>query len=470
MRYREVGATGVKVSEVGFGGEWVDKANLAKTRALFDRCEEAGINVVDCWMADPDMRSAIGFGLQGRRDHWVIQGHIGSTWQNGQYVRTRDMAAVVPAFEDLLARLGTDHIEFGMLHFVDTDEDYDVVMGLAAPTDASEHALDNAGGGEAGAQAREAEAAASDAPEPSDASSDALQPAPASPAADLPASCLAYAQQLKAAGVIGHIGISTHNPAVAQRAAESGVIELILFSCNPAFDMLEANVPIDDLFKAETFAAPVPAASDAPEASASAAFADGTPGSKAAPGRPALDGISADRARLYATCEERGVGITVMKGYAGGRLLVSEASPFGVALTPTQCLHYALTRPAVASVLVGFSEVAHVDEAVAYESATPEQLDYASVLAAAPRNAFAGRCTYCGHCAPCPVRIDVALVQKYADLAWMQPEVPASVAEHYHALDAHASDCLACGDCESRCPFGVEVSTRMERIAELFGE
>ena len=136
MRYREIGATGVKVSEVGFGGEWVDKANLAKTRALFDRCEQAGVNVVDCWMADPDMRSAIGFGLQGRRDRWVIQGHIGSTWQNGQYVRTREMSAVVPAFEDLLARLGTDRIEFGMLHFVDTDEDYDVVMGLAAPASA----------------------------------------------------------------------------------------------------------------------------------------------------------------------------------------------------------------------------------------------------------------------------------------------------------------------------------------------
>ena len=49
------------------------------------------------------------------------------------------------------------------------------------------------------------------------------------------------------------------------------------------------------------------------------------------------------RAELYATCEREDVGMTVMKGYAGGRLLSAEASPFGVALAPlAQCIHYAL--------------------------------------------------------------------------------------------------------------------------------
>ena len=43
----------------------------------------------------------------GKREKWIIQGHIGSTWQKGQYVRTRDLAQVKPAFEDLLQRLGS---------------------------------------------------------------------------------------------------------------------------------------------------------------------------------------------------------------------------------------------------------------------------------------------------------------------------------------------------------------------------
>ncbi len=42
--------------------------------------------------------------------------------------------------------------------------------------------------------------------------------------------------------------------------------------------------------------------------------------------------MDAERAEFYALCEREDVGITVMKGYAGGRLLSAEASPFGVAL------------------------------------------------------------------------------------------------------------------------------------------
>ena len=60
------------------------------------------------------------------------------------------------------------------------------------------------------------------------------------------------------------------------------------------------------------------------------------------------------------------MGVTVMKGYAGGRLLSEKASPFGVALTPVQCLHYALTRPAVASVLAGMETPEQVAQAAAY--------------------------------------------------------------------------------------------------------
>ena len=54
-----------------------------------------------------------------------------------------------------------------------------------------------------------------------------------------------------------------------------------------------------------------------------------------------LNGIDPERAELYQVCEQRGIGITVMKGYAGGRLFSPQTSPFGVALTPVQCIHYA---------------------------------------------------------------------------------------------------------------------------------
>ena len=219
-------------------------------------------------------------------------------------------------------------------------------------------------------------------------------------------------------------------------AAESGKIEMILFSVNPAFDMLPASEDLNDYFKDEYYAN--------------------------------AGGITPERAELYRICEQNGVGITVMKGYAGGRLLDAKTSPFGVALTPVQCIHYALTRPAVASVLTGFDSIGHVDAAVAYETASEEEKDYATVLAGAPAHAYSGQCTYCGHCAPCPAGIDIAMVNKLLDLALMHDEVPATVRAHYKSLSANGADCTSCRGCERRCPFGVHVSERMKQAESVF--
>ena len=84
---------------------------------------------------------------------------------------------------------------------------------------------------------------------------------------------------------------------------------MILFSINPAFDMLPASEDSDTLF-AEEFSAE-------------------------------LKGIDPEHAALYSICEQHDVGITVMKPFAGGRLFDAKRSPFGVSLTPVQCIHYA---------------------------------------------------------------------------------------------------------------------------------
>lgn len=381
MKYRALGTTGLQVSEIGLGAEWLERHSAAQVQAVIDTCMAQGINILDCWMSEPKVRSNLGAALKGRREQWVIQGHIGATWQNGQYERTRDLAQVKPAFEDLLIRLQTDYIDLGMIHFVDEVAEFQSILS-----------------GE----------------------------------------YMEYVRALKRDGIIRHIGLSSHNPAVAKLAAACGEIELLLFSINPAFDLLPASEDMNQYFAEE--------------------YAEG------------LGGIAPEREELYRVCEERGVGITVMKGYAGGRLFDAKTSPFGIALTPVQCLHYALTRPAVASVMVGVDTPEHVRAAVAYETAREEEKDYASVLANAPRHAYGnGQCTYCGHCAPCPVKIDIAMVNKLYDLAAMHAQVPATVRMHYTALSATASDCIACKGCESRCPFQVPVVARMEQAQRLFG-
>lgn len=379
MKYRKLGNTGLLVSEIGLGAEWLERHNAEEVKAVIDCCRENGINILDCWMSEPKVRSHIGAALKGTRDKWIIQGHLGATWQNGQYVRTRELDKVRAAFTDLLERLGTDYIDLGMIHFVDEAAEFERIMT-----------------GE----------------------------------------FIDYVRGLKKDGVIRHIGLSTHNPAVAKMAAVSGEIEMLLFSVNPAFDMMPPTEDLEQYF-AESY-------------------------------EEGLGGIAPERAELYRICEQRGVGITVMKGYAGGRLFSAQASPFGVALTPVQCLHYALTRPAVASVMVGYDSVEHVAAAVAYETATEEEKDYASVLAGAPRHAYHGQCTYCGHCAPCPAGIDIAMVNKLYDLAVMQEELPATIRAHYTGLSVNAAACIGCRGCETRCPFGVPVAERMEKAKALF--
>lgn len=380
MQYRRLGKTNLMVSEIGFGGEWLERHNYEECKAALDRAEELGINILDCWMSEPGVRTNIGKALAGRREKWFIQGHIGSTWQEGQYVRSRDVDKCREAFEDLLTRVQTDYIDLGMIHFIDQESDWEEAMN---------------------------------------------------------GPYLQYVKELKAFGKIRHIGMSTHNPIMAKKAAESGIVEMLLFSVNPAFDLLPPTDNIDNYFAEE--------------------YQEG------------LGGIDPSRVELYKLCEQNDVGLTVMKPYAGGRLFDAKRSPFGVALTPVQCIHYCLTRPAVASVLAGYDTPEHVEQAAAYESASAEEKDYASILAGAPRHTFGqGECTYCGHCKPCPAQIDIAMVNKYYDLAVMQPEIPETVKAHYHALECGADACIGCRSCESRCPFRVKIAERMKKTAELF--
>ena len=382
MRYRKLGKTGLMVSEIGFGGEWLERHEEEDSVALVKYAHSLGVNIIDCWMPDPKSRDIIGRAIAEDRDGWYVQGHVGSTWQNGQYTRTRDAEQCRIAFEDLLQRLQTDYVDLGMIHYVDLESDWETVS----------------------------------------------RPGP----------YLDYFLEQKALGRIRHIGLSTHNPVIARKAAESGLVEMILFSVNPAFDLMPPTDNLESYFEEK--------------------YAEG------------LSGIDPVRAEMYTVCEQRDVGITCMKPFAGGRLFDARRSPFGTALTPVQCIHYALTRPGVSSVLCGYDTPDQVDAAVSYENASEEEKDYAGVLAAAPNHSFTGgECTYCGHCRPCPAEIDIAMVNKLYDLAVMQPDLPASLKEHYLSLAHHAGECIGCRGCESRCPFGVKVADRMVRTAGLFG-
>lgn len=383
MRYNKLGNTGVNVSEIGLGCEHLEGKSAKIIRETFDTAFDLGINIADVFMSEPNVRTDIGAALAGRRDKMILQGHFGAVWQNNQYGRSRDLAVNREFFEDLLTRLNTDYIDIGMLHCIDTDAEFDAVFS----------------GGVAD-----------------------------------------YAQKCKQSGKIRALGISTHDAAIGMRALESGIFDVILFSINPAYDLLPEGLgSTAPLFDAQTYKQP-------------------------------LLGVSPTRDKFYRACESSGVAITVMKALAAGSLLTRERSPFGMALSVNQCLHYALTRPAVSSVMVGVQGAEELAAACSFETATQAQKDFSELLASTPQFSLKGHCMYCNHCLPCPAHINVAQVNKLLDLATAGDKIPASLREHYDALSVHASACISCRACEPRCPFGVQISERMTHAAQIFGK
>lgn len=248
---------------------------------------------------------------------------------------------------------------------------------------------------------------------------------------------LDYAREQKKLGRIRHIGISSHNPIVALEAIRGGEIEVLMFSVNPCYDLLPGDEDCETLWADESYEKP-------------------------------LFNLDPKREELYETCQRMGVGITVMKAFGGGDLLTDQ-SPAGKAMTVSQCIHYALTRPAVSTVLSGVHSMEQLKASLDYETATDAEKDYAQVFATFPKISWEGHCMYCGHCAPCAKGIVVADVTKFLNLCRAQGEVPETVREHYASLKAHAGDCIVCGACEKRCPFHVQIIENMRAAKETFG-
>lgn len=380
MEYRDLGKTGMKSSIIGLGAEHLDGKDYAVVKETIDAAMEHNINMMDVFMPGSDIRQKIGKAIKGNREKFIIQGHIGSTDINHQYDISRDISTSKRYFENLLTDLGTDYIDFGMLFFIDSEQHFDEVFH-----------------------------------------SDIIR----------------YAQDLKQKGIIRAIGASSHNPVIAKKVVETGLVELLMFSLNPAFDMIPAEV--DTLsYLSKNF------------------------------DKEMMLKIDEKRLDLYRTCDKLDIPITVMKTLGGGKLLSKEHTPFTKPLTVNQCIHYALTRPAVASTMIGCQSRSQVEQAISYLTADPADLDYTGAIHGM-NNDFKGSCVYCNHCLPCPAEIDIAVVTKYLDIALMdESAVNKGAGQHYRELKAHGSDCIQCGSCESKCPFLVPIIKNMERASEIF--
>lgn len=366
MEYRAVPRGGAQASVIGLGMGSIHAGDDREIERTVARALEAGVNYFDLAPSEFRPFAPIGRALAARpREDVLVQMHFGAVYETGserKYGWTLDADRIAAAFEEELEILDVGYTDFGMVHCIDEERDFNQVMR----------------GG-----------------------------------------TWDYLQRLKAQGTVRHIGASTHDPHIARLFLETGLVDLIMFSVNPAYDGAQGAYGI---------------------------------------------GTAAARAALYRDCEQAGVALSVMKAFAGGQLLDAARSPLGQALTRAQLIQYALDRPAALTVLPGVRGLADLEEVLAFLDATPAERDWSKVTTLVPTNSEP-TCVYCNHCLPCPAGIDVGLVNKYYDLARAGDEM---ARDHYTHLAVSAADCRSCGHCNSRCPFGVAQEARMQEIAAYF--
>ena len=364
MEYRQLPHGTERLGVLGLGMGGIQKCSDDEIEWVVCTAIEHGINFFDLCAGGKNVYKPFGKAIAGQRDKVLFQLHLGAVYnEKGEYGWSRDMTQMKETFVWELETLGTDYADFGFLHCIDEDEDFDTLVK---------------------------------------------------------ASALDYLKELKAAGTIRHIGFSSHTPSVANRVLDTGIVDLMMFSVNSAYDLEQG----DELGI----------------------------------------GSTSERAALLRRCEAMGVGVSVMKPFFAGKLLEEKSSPFGVAMTRYQCIQYALDRPAVLAVVPGVRNLDDLNALLGFADASDSEKDYAVVGQFTPA-AAQGNCVYCNHCQPCPAEIDVGLINKYYDLALAGDEMAAN---HYSKLSVKADACIGCGHCDRRCQFHTVQSAKMKEITAYF--
>ncbi|MEJ5308222.1 MAG: aldo/keto reductase [Anaerolineae bacterium] len=124
MKYKLLGSTGVKVSELCFGTmSFGNPADEAMSAAMFNRCREVGINFFDCANVYQRGRAEeiLGGLIADCRDEVVITSKAHFPMGDDVNARGSSRKHLMRAVEDSLRRLNTDYIDVYFMHHFDAD-------------------------------------------------------------------------------------------------------------------------------------------------------------------------------------------------------------------------------------------------------------------------------------------------------------------------------------------------------------
>jgi len=119
IKRRELGKTGLKITEVALGGVFIAGGHTARDEAIrtVRRAIELGVNYIDTAPAYGDSQDVIGEALEGYEGDYLIGTKCGRwDWKTGPY---RELDAYKTQFEQSLKSLRRDYVDILYIHEAD---------------------------------------------------------------------------------------------------------------------------------------------------------------------------------------------------------------------------------------------------------------------------------------------------------------------------------------------------------------
>ncbi|MBQ4592025.1 MAG: aldo/keto reductase [Clostridia bacterium] len=156
---------------------------------------------------------------------------------------------------------------------------------------------------------------------------------------------------------------------------------------------------------------------------------------------------------LMRLCEEHDVGFICMKALAGGLITRSDAA-------------YAYLAQFPVAPIWGIQHEHELDEFLSYNDNPPALTEELTTFIEQERRELTGEfCRGCGYCLPCPAGIEIHTCARMSLLLRRSPTA-GHLSERGQAMMKKIEDCIHCGQCKSKCPYGLDTPTLLEKNYE----
>ena len=156
---------------------------------------------------------------------------------------------------------------------------------------------------------------------------------------------------------------------------------------------------------------------------------------------------------LVKLCAEHDVGFICMKALAGGLITRSDVA-------------YAFLAQYPVAPIWGIQRENELDEFLSYQDAPPTLTDSMKSYIQKERQSLAGDfCRGCGYCMPCPMGIEINTCARMSLLLRRSPAA-GHLNEKGQAMMKKVEDCINCGQCKAKCPFGIDTPNLLKKNYE----